>query len=93
MPRARPPPRHVGAQVHIATPTSVGFNSTGYAADGSVLWSGAADNREGGVLLKGRGVAAAGGRARAVTRPVRCGTLARRHMDGYYIRLGGGEAG
>jgi len=38
--------------VHIATPTSVGFNSTGYAADGTVLWSGAADNREGGMLLK-----------------------------------------
>jgi len=31
--------------VHIATPSATGINSTGYAADGTVLWSGA-DNRE-----------------------------------------------
>jgi len=36
--------------VHIATPSAIGFNSTGYAADGSVLWSGATDNRDGSVL-------------------------------------------
>jgi len=32
--------------VHIATPTAVGFTSTGYAADGSILWSGAAETRD-----------------------------------------------
>lgn len=32
--------------VHIATPTATGFYSTGYAEDGTVLWSGSADNRD-----------------------------------------------
>jgi len=36
----------IAGTVHIATPSFIGFNSTGFASDGRVLWSGSSSYRE-----------------------------------------------